>query len=302
LSEAWKALTPEEKVQYEKSSEINRDRYHSAMEKYKKDLAEYHTTYGLDEDAYDVDHPEGPRLRKVRLSEMALTKKLSRDEEGEEEAEDGRHKIQHMVQDRLLGPNQPRLFNKVVIVKPKANAAHRAEWLRGRRMTIKPAITVVPYSSSSSEGSSPSISSRICDDLLNSNNINGHQETVTNAASVGDDEPPPPPPYQDVAFHAIPSSQEEAQYYFTLTYIPDLQWCRLAPLQEAGTFLSGMSKKKGYEKHLGRTRWVLAPESVGREIDISASRCLPVSRAIPVKNVSDADKEEWDILDDIRKA
>lgn len=40
----------------------------------------------------------------------------------------------------------------------------------------------------------------------------------------------------------------------------------------------------------------LAPEGVVRELDVPASRCIPVKASL-VARTSDADKEVWDILD-----
>ncbi|KAH9261840.1 hypothetical protein BASA81_000496 [Batrachochytrium salamandrivorans] len=88
-----------------------------------------------------------------------------------------------------------------------------------------------------------------------------------------------------------------AEYYYTLTYIPDLQWCRLVPLKRCGQFQRGASRKKDYDRHVGRVKWMLAPESEGGEIDVSAERCIPVWKAYSTKNVQDADKEEWDVYD-----
>lgn len=94
-----------------------------------------------------------------------------------------------------------------------------------------------------------------------------------------------------------PYHQPSAEYYYTLTYIPDLQWCRLVPLKRCGLFHRGASRKKDYERHVGRVKWMLAPESEGGEIDVSAERCVPVWKAYSTKNVQDADKEEWDVYD-----
>jgi hypothetical protein len=77
------------------------------------------------------------------------------------------------------------------------------------------------------------------------------------------------------------------QYFFVLTYIPDLQWCRVAPMRRAGSF----GKHEG--KHEGHPRWVLRPGD-GRELDISATRCH-VCRASAVRRTTNADKEEWDM-------
>ena len=81
------------------------------------------------------------------------------------------------------------------------------------------------------------------------------------------------------------------EYYFTMTYIPDLEWCFLAPLEECGTFSAefGLAVK-------GRPRWKTVPEGQGRELHVSARRCTLVTANSVVKS-KDADAEEWDIRD-----
>jgi hypothetical protein len=58
-----------------------------------------------------------------------------------------------------------------------------------------------------------------------------------------------------------------------------------------GTF--GPDKRKAE----GRPKWKLVDEELGKEVDISSSYCIGIkSRAM--KNTIDADREEWDIIDD----
>jgi LysM domain len=80
-------------------------------------------------------------------------------------------------------------------------------------------------------------------------------------------------------------------YWYVLTFIPDLKWCHLAPMIQNGTF--GMDKPKAY----GKVKWRLVDESLGQEVDISSSYCVPV-RSRSMRKTLDADKEEWDIIDD----
>ena len=82
------------------------------------------------------------------------------------------------------------------------------------------------------------------------------------------------------------------KYFFVLTYIPDLQWVHLAPMHQRGIFTS---EKRGVA--MGRPRWMLAPEGTACEVDISASRCVPVRNRV-MKNCPDADNEQWDIFED----
>ncbi len=82
----------------------------------------------------------------------------------------------------------------------------------------------------------------------------------------------------------------EFQYYYVLTYIPDLFWCHLAPLRAVGVF--GPHRKKVE----GRTKWMLVHEGEGKELDITGAVCEVVKSRV-MKGCDDADKEEWDIMD-----
>jgi len=85
------------------------------------------------------------------------------------------------------------------------------------------------------------------------------------------------------------------KFYFVLTYIPDLFWARLAPMQQSGFFTDPDYK---YAKHRGRPKWVLVPEEQAQEIDVSAQRCVLV-KSCAVKRTADADNEEWDLFTDV---
>jgi hypothetical protein len=78
---------------------------------------------------------------------------------------------------------------------------------------------------------------------------------------------------------------------FVLTYIPDLKWCHLAPMVQDGVF--GPERKRSE----GRPKWRLVDETVGHELDISSVFCIPV-KSKTMKRTVDADKEEWDVLDE----
>ena len=77
-------------------------------------------------------------------------------------------------------------------------------------------------------------------------------------------------------------------YWYVLTYIPDLRWCHLAPMEAVGTF--GPDKPKA----AGRPKYKLVDESLGLEVDISSAFCIPV-KARSMRKTMDADKEEWDV-------
>jgi len=80
------------------------------------------------------------------------------------------------------------------------------------------------------------------------------------------------------------------QFFFVLTYLPDLQWTHLGQLMESGVY----GPEKGKEA-AGKIRWKLVPEGEAEEIDTSAQQCTVV-KSKTMKRVSDADKEEWLIL------
>lgn len=60
---------------------------------------------------------------------------------------------------------------------------------------------------------------------------------------------------------------------------------------QVGAF--GSDKRKAE----GRPKWKLVDESLGKEVDISSSFCIPI-KSRSMKRTQDADKEEWDIIDD----
>lgn len=87
----------------------------------------------------------------------------------------------------------------------------------------------------------------------------------------------------------------EFEYYYVLTYIPDLFWCHLAPMKTKGTFGTKWPAVKG------RPRWVLVGEEEGKELDISAAVC-EIVKSRCLKKCIDADKEEWDICDTMERS
>jgi len=82
----------------------------------------------------------------------------------------------------------------------------------------------------------------------------------------------------------------EFQYYYVLTYLPDLFWCHLAPMVPVGIF---GPNRRNVE---GRTKWMLVDEGEGRELDITGAVCEPI-KSRSMRGCADADKEEWDIID-----
>lgn len=83
----------------------------------------------------------------------------------------------------------------------------------------------------------------------------------------------------------------EYTYWYVLTFIPDLRWCHLGPMIPVGTF--GPDKPKSE----GRPKYKLVDESLGQEVDISSGFCIPI-KSRSMRRTLDADKEEWDVIDD----
>jgi hypothetical protein len=83
------------------------------------------------------------------------------------------------------------------------------------------------------------------------------------------------------------ASEARHLYWFVLTFIPDLMWCRVAPLVKKGKF----GKNAG--DCVGRDKWVLCMDE-WEELDVSALRCR-MCRSRAVRRTQDADDEEWAI-------
>lgn len=88
--------------------------------------------------------------------------------------------------------------------------------------------------------------------------------------------------------------ESDYEFWYVLTYLPDLQWCHVAPLERRGAFDSKPSPTG--HKAEGRPCWMLVSEDQGGEIDVGAGRCH-MMEAIEMKGTkANADKEEWDII------
>ena len=103
---------------------------------------------------------------------------------------------------------------------------------------------------------------------------------------------PKPPPRQ--LFNRVVSidGEEVHAYWYVLTYLPDLQWCHVAPLRQNGVFGAGEAP----DESLGRPRWMLLPEEEGGEMDVGAARCRIMTALEIKKTKENADEEEWDIV------
>ena len=52
--------------------------------------------------------------------------------------------------------------------------------------------------------------------------------------------------------------ETDYEYFYVLTYLPDLQWCHVGPLEKRGVFPPGSTRgRPGYD------RWMLVPEEMG---------------------------------------
>ena len=61
------------------------------------------------------------------------------------------------------------------------------------------------------------------------------------------------------------------EYYYVLTFIPDLHWVHLIPMRKVGVF------GPEYPDSCGRPKWMIVGEEEGKEIDSTASLCKPVT-------------------------
>ena len=92
----------------------------------------------------------------------------------------------------------------------------------------------------------------------------------------------------------IDGEGDDYAYWYVLTYLPDLQWCHVAPLEKRGVF----TEKPSPNGHvaLDRDRWMLVREEEGGEIDVGAGRCHIMEAYEMMKTRANADTEEWDIV------
>jgi hypothetical protein len=86
------------------------------------------------------------------------------------------------------------------------------------------------------------------------------------------------------------SGASKYDYYYVLTFIPDLQWVHLIPMVKAGEF------DDEHPEIRGRPIWKLVGEDAGKEIDTTAAMCEVVT-ARTMNNSANADDEHWDIYE-----
>ena len=92
----------------------------------------------------------------------------------------------------------------------------------------------------------------------------------------------------------IDGEGDDYEFWYVLTYLPDLQWCHVAPLERRGVFTEKPSP--GGHVAEGQDRWMLVSEEEGGEIDVGAGRCH-VMEAVEMKGTrANADTEEWHIV------
>ena len=88
--------------------------------------------------------------------------------------------------------------------------------------------------------------------------------------------------------------EDDFRYWYVLTYLPDLQWCHVAPLEPRGAF--GTRPAPNGHVAEGRPCWMLVAEDQGGEIDVGAGRCH-MMEAIEMRGTKEnADTEEWDVV------
>jgi len=86
------------------------------------------------------------------------------------------------------------------------------------------------------------------------------------------------------------SGASKYDYYYVLTFIPDLQWVHLIPMVKAGEF------DEEHPEICGRPIWKLIEEDAGKEIDTTAAMCEVVT-ARTMNNSANADDEHWDVYE-----
>lgn len=86
------------------------------------------------------------------------------------------------------------------------------------------------------------------------------------------------------------SGASKYDYFYVLTFIPDLQWVHLIPMVKAGEF------DDEHPEICGRPIWKLVGEDAGKEIDTTAGLCEVVT-ARTMNNSANADDEHWDVYD-----
>jgi high mobility group protein B1 len=91
--------------------------------------------------------------------------------------------------------------------------------------------------------------------------------------------------------NGIPGYASKFEYFYVLTYIPDLQWVHLIPMRKVGVF-----DENKHPKSDGRPIWMIVSEDEGKEFDTSAANCKVVSSRT-INNSADADEEQWDIYE-----
>ena len=85
---------------------------------------------------------------------------------------------------------------------------------------------------------------------------------------------------------SIEGERDVYSYWYVLTYLPDLQWCHVAPLERRGEF----SIRSGSSAN--RPRWMLVAEEKAAMIDVGAARCRAVRAKEMVGAKENADEEE----------
>jgi hypothetical protein len=88
----------------------------------------------------------------------------------------------------------------------------------------------------------------------------------------------------------IPGHASKYEYFYVLTFIPDLMWVHLIPMRKVGVF------DAKHPTSAGRPIWMIVSEEEGKEFDTSSALCKVVSSRT-LNNSADADEEQWDIYE-----
>ena len=91
-------------------------------------------------------------------------------------------------------------------------------------------------------------------------------------------------------FNKVVVARGHPGVWFVLTYIPDLQWVHLGPMRQVGVFEDDRKGKAA--THVGKPKWMLAPEGTAPELDLTAFN-VTVLKSSTIKKTQNADKEEW---------
>jgi hypothetical protein len=275
LGAVWNVMSAEDKAPFIAMADASKAQANKRMAKYLKELQAYENEFGHPDDAnfsYDagsglVGANEGSvdkngRRRLVNKVVVLRPKTGERYRERFLSQQQQQQQRPHIASSKHHSPHHHKNKNKKE--KPKPDSIVHNKKQQPLTSPKQNALGLTPVQVGERRKSTPKSDSKL-------KSKSGTSAAAAAAADAAAEQPP----------HEL---------YFVLTYIPDLQWCRLAPMERQGVFESG--------KYAGREKWKLVPEERAQEVDGSAARCDIVKDALAVKKVTDADREEWVVLND----